>query len=239
MITTDTIQEFFAYSSNNETNQIFISEKDLVFCFGLFLHKKFPDATIKFEFPFTIAYSYNSKVVKVKDKDKLKSGYLDLYVNLNNKVYGFEFKYKTKEMSVQSKFLSFKLKNQGAQDLLRFEFRKDIHRLEYLKKTSIKENPKIDVGFAVLLSNDSTLYYNKDKETADKELRFSDEKSIQGGSFKWYPKDKNASWLKEPKFTMDLNLRNEGYTIKWNTYIEYKINPNSKNCIFKYCIVEV
>lgn len=237
MITTDTIQEFFDYSSNNETNQIFISEKDLVFCFGLFLHKKFPDATIKFEFPFTIAYSYNSKVVNVKDKDKCKSGYLDLYVILNEKTYGFEFKYKTKEMSVQNDLLSFKLKNQGAQDLLRFEFRKDIHRLEYLKQNTNK--PKIDIGFAILLSNDNTLYNNEEKETADIELRFSDEIPIQGGSFNWHPKDKNASWLKEPKFTMDLKLRTEGYEIKWYKYIEYQNNLNSMNCTFKYCMVKV
>lgn len=166
-------------------------------------------------------------------------GYLDLYVKLNEKIYGFEFKYKTKELSVKNSILSFNLKNQGAQDLLRFEFRKDIHRLEYLKYITIDDNPKIDIGFAVILSNDSTLYNNITKETADKELRFSDDTTIKGGSFKWHPKDDKGAWLKEYKYTMDLKLRNEGYSVKWNTYIEIKNNLNKKNCIFKYCVVEV
>jgi hypothetical protein len=237
MITSDTIKDFFDHSKENENNQIFISENDIVLHFALFMHKKFPSAKIKFEFPFKITYSY--KFNNIPENRVTQTGYLDLYVNLNNIVYGFEFKYKTSKLTVKNDLMAFELKNQGAQDILRFEFRRDIHRLEYLKNKSILGNIKINYGFAILLTNDRLLLEHGNTETADRELRFSDIIPIRGGSFIWHEKNTEAKWLKEYKFTMDLHLEKNQYETKWLDYLNYEGDENNKNTQFKYCIVEV
>lgn len=62
---------------------------------------------------------------------------------------GIELKYKTKKLSVDVDCELFELKQQGAQDLGRYDFLKDICRLE-----SWCEQQKISKGYAILLTND-------------------------------------------------------------------------------------
>ncbi|BFN31024.1 hypothetical protein VHTUMSATKI_12190 [Vibrio harveyi] len=78
--------------------------------------------------------------------------YCDVLVRGTSTI-GIELKYKTKKLSVEVGSEPFELKQQGAQDLGRYDFLKDICRLE-----SWCEQQKISKGYAVLLTNDPSYW---------------------------------------------------------------------------------
>lgn len=75
----------------------------------------------------------------------INGAYLDLFAGWRNKKYGIELKYKTISNGVPG----FQYKNQGAQGIGKYDFIRDIERLERCKTSGI-----IDHGYAVLLTND-------------------------------------------------------------------------------------
>ena len=70
--------------------------------------------------------------------------YTDIYFEYDSKKYAIELKYKTRKPSEESLY-----KNQGGQPNGKYDFLKDVKRLERLKKAN-----NIDQGFAILITND-------------------------------------------------------------------------------------
>ena len=64
-----------------------------------------------------------------------------------------ELKYKTREFDLLREGESFALRNHGAEDFGRYDFLKDIQRLEQLRKL-----PNARAGFAVLLTNNPSYW---------------------------------------------------------------------------------
>lgn len=88
---------------------------------------------------------------------------------------GIELKYKTKRLSVEVGDELFELKQQGAQDLGRYDFLKDINRLE-----SWCEQNKISKGYAILLTNDASYWSVPTRlDTVDRAFRLHHD-SVEG-----------------------------------------------------------
>lgn len=220
--------EVFALKKFSES--IFVSENDLVMNFAFYMKEQFPLGIFRFEVPYKVQFD-PQKPTSAPLKFPLFS-YIDLIMDLGEKKYAFEFKYQTALLAVKEIHEGLELKNHSAQDVFRFGFRKDIYRLEQLKKQC-----QIEQGYAILLSNDSTLI-NTDcrKAVNDRAYRFNNENLIKGGDANWSDIAHEPKWLMQKAFNISLPLRPEGYPFIWNEYLKY---DDSKNGKFQFGLVEV
>lgn len=118
---------------------------------------------------------------------------------------GIELKYKTKKLSVEVDAEQFELKQQGAQDLGRYDFLKDVSRLEQWC-----EQKKITQGYAILLTNDSSYWSNPKRiDTIDRSFRLHEREVY--GELKW---DSAASKGTTKGRESSLVLKNR-YSLNW------------------------
>ena len=102
--------------------------------------------------------------------------YVDIY--LPDEKIAIELKYVTRRLELEHCKESFALRDQRAQNQRRYDFLRDIHRLERMRRSK----PVLcEAGFAVLLTNDP-LYWNKpgSPETVDCAFRVHEGKVISG-----------------------------------------------------------
>lgn len=114
---------------------VFHSEADFQHALAWKIQKHLPDAAVRLEYPIS---NQNSR------------RYLDIYITQLRRPVAIELKYKTRAVTVQIGSEKFTLKNQSAQDIGRYDFIKDIYRLEQMLKADQK-----GIGYAILLTNDS------------------------------------------------------------------------------------
>ena len=121
-----------------ERRPIFHSEADFQFALAWQIHKMTPDCEVRLEKPFTIG------------GDK-KSMHLDIW--LPNTGTAIELKYGTRGLRDEFDGELFALKD-GARDLCRYDFVKDIQRIERVVDAPRGSAP----GYAILLANDHLLW---------------------------------------------------------------------------------
>ncbi len=141
---------------------IFHSEADFQHALAWKIHQKFPAASIRLE---------------IKPPLAEKKVYIDIWVRYRNSVFAIELKYKTKGTRANFKNESFDLLNQGAQDVGRYDFLKDIGRLEKV----MSQNKNI-IGYSIFLTNDSS-YWKQPKvnlSTIDAAFRIHHGKTVFG-----------------------------------------------------------
>jgi hypothetical protein len=130
-------------------------------------------------------HSGGSKGIRLEyplsNHDKAKWEYCDILVR-NFENIGIELKYKTKQLSKTVGGERFELKLQGAQDLGRYHFLKDVSRLE-----NWCIQGKINVGYAIILTNDKSYWSPGIKRNANDEDFRLHKKSITG-ELSWGPK---------------------------------------------------
>jgi len=140
---------------------IFHSEADFQHAFAWELHRQFPDASIRLEKP-------------VATKEGV--AHLDILVQIGNALIAIELKYKSSKFSALVDGETYNLRNHGAQDLGRYDFVKDIRRLE-----SIAEAHPGAIGYAVLLTNESSYWKPPISEnTVDAPFRLHDGRVLSG-----------------------------------------------------------
>ena len=139
---------------------IFHSEADFQHAFAWHIHRLMPpDCQVRLEF-------------KPFPTEKM---YLDLW--LPSLGVAIELKYRTQRLTLKRVNESFDLRNQDARDLGRYDFIKDIQRLERV----VADGPA-ETGFAVLLTNDP-LYWRKPSrqtDTVDAAFRLHESRRIMG-----------------------------------------------------------
>ena len=101
--------------------------------------------------------------------------YLDLW--LPDIRVAVELKYCTRKLKVEHNGESFALRHQAAQDVRRYDFLKDIQRLEQV----CRELGEVRAGFAILLTNDH-LYWEQPSRpnTVDATFRLHDGRRVTG-----------------------------------------------------------
>lgn len=165
--------------------------------------------------------------------------YCDIVVMKNGKPsIGIELKYKTKKLEAALKDgESFSLKEQGAHDVARYDFCKDIARLEEWCM-----NKKIAHGYAVFLTNDNKYWEESGTATIDAAFRIHDGSSKEGlidwDCNKIQAKEKGKHWTaKKPCIKLEAR-----YAIKWDALPDEEFAAKLKaahKCTFKYTCVKV
>lgn len=195
-----------------ENRPIFHSEADFQHAFAWELHKHLPDCNIRLEVnPFATD----------------QRAYLDILMNLNNQLIAIELKYKTRKLELDYYGEAFRLLNQSAADIGRYDFIKDITRLERFTNKIPGSR-----GVAIMLTNDYS-YYNPPTKynQVDKEFRIHKDRILKG-NLKW---DDRASAGTKRGRENDLVLNKE-YSLQWNHYSSVSENHNGH---FKYLMVPI
>lgn len=207
---------FNAMKTLSDKRPIFHSEADFQFSLGWELKRLNNDFQIIMERPFQFED-------KSKKHPKIE---LDLLIENGLEKYGIELKYVTKELETEIDKVKYKLKDHMATNLRRYDFYKDISRLEYLKI-----NGEIDMGYAIFLTNVNS-YYQKQASGMAKEFNFADGcKIIPKDEYYWIGEKINEKSIGSSR---NKNIKIEQqYDCCWREY------PENGSYGFKYILLEI
>ena len=136
---------------------LFHSEADFQHALAWQIHKAMPDCGVRLEF-----------------KPPGKRIHLDLW--LDSIGVAIELKYRTQALKLERRGEAFELFDQSARPISRYNYLKDIQRLE-----DLSEFPRVDAGYAVFLTNDP-LYWEmpKHRGTIDTAFRLHEGHRLRG-----------------------------------------------------------
>ncbi|HUW15399.1 MAG TPA: hypothetical protein VM537_37155 [Anaerolineae bacterium] len=155
-----------------------------------------------------------------------KRGHLDIVVRCADGHAAIELKYKTRRLQTLVSAEEFSLLDQSAPDHGRYDFCKDIERLERF----VSRNPDAR-GFALLLTNDPTYWKSPRKEdTVDADFRLHD-KRVLAGRLKWQGRFSKGTVVGREA---EINIRG-AYRLAWQDYAAVDDQPHGR---FRYALVE-
>ena len=191
---------------------IFHSEADFQHGLAWEIHQELPACSIRLEFkpPYL--------------DDRL---YLDIWTPNEEATLAVELKYKTRGLRIKVAGETFDLLNQSAQDVGRYDFCKDIQRLEQIvsKRSNV-------TGYAILLTNDSAYWSQpRSDRTVDASFRIHQGR-ILTGDLRW---GANASRGTMRSREEPISIKGV-YELDWKDYSEPSKGSYGK---FKYLLVKV
>ncbi len=200
----------------SEKRPVFHSEADFQHALAWEIHETHPDFGIRLEGRIDI---------------EKESFYVDMVVLKDGKMrYFIELKYKTVVINPKNKDEiytihgeSFSLKNQGARDVARYDFCKDIRRLEKI----VEKKPE-SRGYAIFLTNDHLYWKHGRRNTNDEKFKIHKD-AVLNGTLRWGPNTGIGTMKGREN---EINLKN-AYNIIWREYSDIE---ESK---FRYTFVEV
>ena len=196
----------------SQSRPIFHSEADFQHALAWQIHEAVPDSSVRLEFkPFP-------------DDDKRMC--LDIW--LPSMGIAIELKYPTKGLEVTHRYERFSLAEHSAQDIQRYDFLKDIQRLE----TVVARCQPAKAGYAILLTNDSA-YWNppRDTHTNDAAFRLHSGRTITG-RLAWSERA-GAGTTKGREQALEIQ---GSYDLHWRDYSAF---GNARNEQFRYLLVPV
>ena len=195
-----------------DTNkELLFNERDLQMHLATFLRQTghFDDVDVEYYVPLS----------ELKDYIWNNELRIDVLVRKGDEYLPIELKYKTK--SVKKRIPRFGeqvsadvevMKNQGAQDLGKYDFWKDVRRIEIVRKRF----KAIQSGLAVFVTNDPA--YLQSGRDLSNHIKFSMTEGAHGKEKHWL--DKESTCCKtHPDFNVD-----QEYTIHWDSKIIEDIN---------------
>ena len=221
----------------SEERKIFVSEADFQLALAWKIKEEYNDAKVRCEYPLQVGNEYM---------------HIDIMVIREDEWIPIELKYKTSSIEVNGEKgicigeEKYNLKNQSAQDIGRYDYLRDIERIEKIKKSKIKIG-KVNCkrGFTIMISNDP-LYrrkpqYKKQEKGAQlpNYYQFSLHETEKGE--KVHNIKKRPRWHEctgdGTKKGREHNINLTGtYECNWKPYSQIDA---SKNNIFKYLIHEI
>ena len=192
---------------------IFHSEADFQHAFAWEIKNQINNSSIRLELPIEI----NNKKI-----------YIDIFVNFGIQSIAIELKYKTRALQVKHNEEKYSLKNQSAQDIGRYDFIKDVERIE-----QFVHSQKDVYGYAILLTNDSAYWkVPRDNRVIDTDFRLHPRRTIHG-TLSW-KSGASAGTMKNREGPIRIN---GSYQTKWENYSK----PIYNNCYgeFRYLMIEV
>ena len=191
---------------------MFHSEADFQHALAWKIHQQWPTCSIRFE----------CKTPYLDDRS-----HLDIWAFNDSATLVIELKYKTRALHADVDGETFDLKDQSAEDSGRYDFLKDIRRLE-----QIVSRCSDIVGYAILLTNDSLYWKPPTKnKPIDTMFRIDEGKKISGKlSWRGEPSEKTIQDREEP-----IVIRHT-YWLSWRDYSEPIEAPYGR---FRYLLVRV
>ena len=212
---------------NQEREEVFYNERELQVRLDLYLEKTQKYKKIYLEY--YVPVHDNKANVILKDYIWESEIRMDIVVATNDSFIPIELKYKTKKImnSYISRFGEDIedvdiIKEQSAQNIGRYDFWKDIKRIEVVKTRF----GKVLGDIALFLTNDSSYYKTRNGRPAYYNFRLSDDND---GS--------NMAWLNAPKIAdehPDFHL-NDRYAPKWIDENDTAL-PDGWRCF--YCLIK-
>jgi hypothetical protein len=192
---------------------VFYSEADFQHALAWEIQSKHPDFSIRLE--------YRPPYLD-------KKAYVDIWAKSPETNFVIELKYKTKGTKITFNEEDFELLNQGAQDIGRYDFLKDVERIEKV----VSKNPGT-VGYGIFLTNEDLYWKQLDREltTVDASFRINAGKTIKG-TVSW---GKHASEGTMKNREKPISLK-DTYEIAWHDYSNI---AHAKYGHFKYLLLTV
>lgn len=191
---------------------IFHSERDFQHALAWEIHEHLPECSIRLEFrpPFLENRIYS-----------------DIWAIHGDTIVVIELKYKTRKLRVKVDEETFDLLDQSAQDQGRYDFLKDVQRLEQI--VSGQDNI---VGYAIFVTNDSAYWIPpRDRRTVDADFRIHQGRTLTG-ELRWRQGASVGTMGGREKSI----LIKGSYNLDWHDYSEVSERPYGK---FKYLLVTV
>ena len=189
---------------------VFHSEADFQHALAWHIHASGLDAGVRLEYR----------------PERSKRKYVDLWLPKSR--LAVELKYRTQKLTLESECECFDLRDQSARDIGRYDFLKDIRRLEKLSKLQC-----VQAGLAILLTNDP-LYWKSApnlKKTNDDEFRIHDHRNLR----------KKMAWSESAALGTTAGRRQAirlkgSYVLQWQDYADL---GNGENRQFRYLAVQI
>lgn len=189
---------------------IFHSEADFQHAFAWQVHLMYPDTRIRLE---------------VRPDPEVREA-VDMLCVVGGSRVAVEFKYLVRSFETVVDGEHFRLRDQGAQPLSRYDVMKDIQRLE-----RFCGDRRADVGYAVVLSNDPQIWSRGRVGSIDETFRMYEGASISG-AISWAPHAGPGTTRGRDKI---LNLRG-AYRVNWLPYAPTEATVDAP---FRYLVVTV
>lgn len=192
---------------------VFHSEADFQHSLAWEIQKKLPDASVRLERPM------------------MHSGrnlHVDVWITQGAQLLALELKYKTRkvEWPLPNAEEKYYLRDHGAQDIGRYDFAKDIWRLEQLLK-----GRQGAVGYAILLTNDSSYWSRTKGAPVDADFRLDEGRMVQGALM--WQQEAGIGTTRGRKTAIELYGQ---YTLAWD---DYSLLEASRYNRFRYTAVKV
>ncbi len=143
------------------TRKVFHSEADFQHALAWHIHQAMPESQVRLEVD----------VMQVEHQRR----FLDIWLPLEGTA--IELKYKTRELEMGQDDESFVLRNQSAQAQGRYDFLRDIQRLEHMHS----KLEQCKAGYSVLLTNDSSYWkVPTHRDLVDADFRVHEGRAISG-----------------------------------------------------------
>lgn len=187
---------------------IFHSEADFQHALAWKIHEKYSDLNIRLE-----------KRITLNDKEI----YIDVFIHKGNNIVAIETKYKTKNINITVSNEEFNLKNHSAPNNNRYDFIKDISRIEECLKKYLN-----GYAFAIFLTNDSSYWeISRGTDTQDKDFRIHEGRIIKG----------KLSWKEgaSKKTRSEPIILKGKFKLTWKDYSDVK----KRNGNFRYLLVKI
>ena len=144
---------------------VFHSEADFQHAIAWEIHQRLPRASVRLERP-----------VEVSHLNKLL--HVDIWIEQDGDVIALELKYKTRALQVRVGNEQYALRSQSAQDIGRYDFIKDIERVENI----VADRAPHATGYAILLTIDRSYWTRSlNDNTADVKFRLHEGSNLNDG----------------------------------------------------------
>ena len=192
---------------------VFHSEADFQHALAWQLHLCYSNCNIRLERPFPI----HEEAIHV-----------DIWCDTPACSLAIELKYVTRELNVVIHGERFALKNQAAEDVRRYDFLRDIQRLE-----SIAESSHSVCGYAIILTNNH-LFWQKPTQgnVNDAEFRIH-ERRLNSGTHDWGPNTGDGT-KKDREDPIEIH---DTYDLTWQDYADVHDDGGSPSALFRYLLV--
>ena len=195
-----------------EERAVFHSEADFQHALAWSIQKKNPAISVRLELPF---------------RTDASSEYLDLLFADGQRSLAVELKYKTRTLALSHAGEDFRLKNQGAQDIGRYDFLADVQRLERFVAAE-----RATAGCAILLTNEPSYWRESARVgTVDTHFRLSEGRVLRG-SLGWLGHASPGTTRNREK---PIVLKGT-YTAAWKSFSKPSAEPGGE---FRYLVWHV
>jgi hypothetical protein len=194
---------------------IYHSEADFQYAIAWEIHKHLTGASVRLERPVEVSH-LNKRL------------YVDIWIEQDDYILAIELKYKTRALLVRVGNEQYALRSQTAQDLGRYDFIKDIGRVENI----VTDRAPRASGYAILVTNDPAYWtHPRSDNTADARFRLHEGNTLRG-DLGWGTGASEGT----KRGREDLLQLKGSYALRWEDYSRPAEGSYGR---FRYLVVEV